>query len=373
MFPMKGVLAMELYDGAGNVARFGEVISAGGEGEVRASACWDDVVVKLYRDPLPERRAKVESLAVLGSMINTFGHGPLQHVCWPLCPVYADAHQEEFLGFCMKRAPEGSIPLSELYRYPHVDHGVSHAERVDVLLRLVDILDALHGSSFGGHPLVVGDLSGDNVLVSPCGDLCLLYADTFSFANDGSLYPCMASAPGVAPPELLRAARGRSYQQMAEAGEQTFTVESDRFALASLIFRTLGNGVHPFEGCAEPDPDGDYPLPPDVDIQVRKGASPFVGTAPGIALAPWAIPLEHVPPILAGAYRRSLFSGPGDVPRVTEEQWRRILENYRDHVTVCPEGHAFHEDFKNSAGLPACPYCAADRRFAARRDELCFR
>ena len=239
MFPMKGVLTMELYDGAGNVARFGEVISAGGEGEVRASACWDDVVVKLYRDPSPERRAKVESLAVLGSMINTFGHGPLQHVCWPLCPVYADAHQEEFLGFCMKRAPEGSIPLSELYRYPHVDHGVSHAERVDVLLRLVDILDALHGSSFGGHPLVVGDLSGDNVLVSPCGDVCLIDADTFSFANDGALYPCMACAPGVAPPELLRAARGRSYQQMAEAGEQTFTVESDRFALASLIFRTL--------------------------------------------------------------------------------------------------------------------------------------
>ena len=360
---------MELYDSNGNVARFGELISVGGEGEVRAAEQWDDVVVKLYRDPTPERRAKVESMAVLGNMIGRFGHGPLQHVCWPLCPVYADAHQKEFRGFCMKRAPVGSVSLSELYQYPHVDHGISHAERVDVLLRLVDILDKLHGSSFGGHPLVVGDLSGDNVLVAPDGGVYLIDADTFSFAQDKKLYPCMACAPGVAAPELLRAANanGRSYQQIAEAGEPTFTVESDRFALACLVFRTLGNGVHPHEGMVLPDEDGDYPLPPDVDTQIRKGASPFMGTAPGIALSPWAIPLEHIPPVLAGAYRRSLFAEPGSAPRVTEEQWRRVLEDYRSHLTACTYGHAYH------GRLTACPYCAAERRVEAKKEEACSR
>ncbi|MFR7797897.1 MAG: hypothetical protein ACLU37_07195 [Collinsella sp.] len=59
---------------------------------------------------------------------------------------------------------------------------------------------------------------------------------------------------------------------------------TDLFALAALVFRMLGNGVHPFEGAVEPDAEGEYPLPPAVDCQVRDGRSPFTRTAPGVGL-----------------------------------------------------------------------------------------
>lgn len=169
----------------------------------------------------------------------------------------------------------------------------------------------------------------------------------------------------MAAPELIAAAHGRTYAQIEAAGEPTFTVATDLFALAVLVFRMLGNGVHPFEGSVEPDAEGEYPLPPAVDCQVRDGRSPFTGTAPGVGLFAWALPLNHVPPLLREAYERSLFSGAdGANRRVTDAQWCRLLRDYRAHLVECGHGHVFHRGFVTAAGVPACPYCAADRRMA---------
>lgn len=264
----------------------------------------------------------------------------------------------------MRRAPVGSVAASELYRYPRTAAGLSALTCVDALIALTRVLDALHHTVVNGHALVVGDLSGDNVLVAPDGGVHLIDADTF-YVQRGGAHPCVACAPGVAAPELIAAAHGRTYAQMEAAGEPTFTVATDLFALAVLVFRMLGNGVHPFEGAVEPDAEGEYPLPPAVDCQVRDGRSPFTGTAPGVGLFAWALPLDHMPPLLREAYDRALFSGTdGASRRVTDAQWGRLLRDYRAHLVECGHGHVFHRGFVTAAGAPACPYCAADRRVA---------
>ncbi|MFR7797898.1 MAG: hypothetical protein ACLU37_07200 [Collinsella sp.] len=50
--------------------------------------------------------------------------------------------------------------------------------------------------------------------------------------------------------------------------------------------------------------------------------------------------------------------------RVTDAQWGRLLRDYRAHLVECGHGHVFHRGFVTTAGAPACPYCAADRRVA---------
>lgn len=355
---------MYVYDSNGTVVELGDVINAGGEGEVRAVVGDGATAAKLYREPTPERRAKIQNMVALYDKIMAVQAGVLRAVCWPRQALYADSEAAEFIGFLMRRAPVGSVAASELYRYPRTAAGLSALTCVDALIALTRVFDALHHTVVNGHALVVGDLSGDNVLVAPDGGVHLIDADTF-YVQRGGAHPCVACAPGVAAPELIAAAHGRTYAQMEAAGEPTFTVATDLFALAVLVFRMLGNGVHPFEGAVEPDAEGEYPLPPAVDCQVRDGRSPFTGTAPGVGLFAWALPLDHMPPLLREAYDRALFSGTdGASRRVTDAQWGRLLRDYRAHLVECGHGHVFHRGFVTAAGAPACPYCAADRRVA---------
>lgn len=84
-----------------------------------------------------------------------------------------------------------------------------------------------------------------------------------------------------------------------------------------------------------------------------------------MGLFAWALPLDHMPPLLREAYDRALFSGTdGASRRVTDAQWGRLLRDYRAHLVECGHGHVFHRGFVTAAGAPACPYCAADRRVA---------
>lgn len=90
---------------------------------------------------------------------------------------------------------------------------------------------------------------------------------------------------------------------------------------------------------------------------VAEGASPFVGTAPGLKLKPWALPLEYLPPLFQEAFQWSLFD---DDPsrRLAPGQWERLLGDYLDQLVDCPRGHAYHR------GFSACPYCHVEAEMA---------
>lgn len=170
---------MYVYDSNGTVVELGDVINAGGEGEVRTVVGDGAAVAKLYRDPTSERRAKIQNMVALHDKIMAVQAGVLRAVCWPRQALYADSEAAEFMGFLMRRAPVGSVAASELYRYPRAATGLSALTCVDALIALTRVLDALHHTVVNGHALVVGDLSGDNVLVAPDGSVHLIDADTF--------------------------------------------------------------------------------------------------------------------------------------------------------------------------------------------------
>lgn len=56
---------MYVYDSNGTVVELGDVINAGGEGEVRAVVGDGATAAKLYREPTPERRAKIQNMVAL--------------------------------------------------------------------------------------------------------------------------------------------------------------------------------------------------------------------------------------------------------------------------------------------------------------------
>ena len=182
---------MYAYDSNGTVVELGDVINAGGEGEVRAVVGDGATVAKLYREPTPERRAKIQNMVALHDKIMAVQAGVLRVVCWPRQALYADSEAAEFIGFLMRRAPVGSVAASELYRYPRAATGLSALTCVDALIALTRVLDALHHTVVNGHALVVGDLSGDNVLVAPDGGVYLIDADTF-YVQRGGAHPCVA-------------------------------------------------------------------------------------------------------------------------------------------------------------------------------------
>lgn len=61
---------MYVYDSDGTVVELGDVINAGGEGEVRAVVGDGATVAKLYREPTPERRAKIQNMVALHDKIR---------------------------------------------------------------------------------------------------------------------------------------------------------------------------------------------------------------------------------------------------------------------------------------------------------------
>ncbi|MFR7733885.1 MAG: hypothetical protein ACLU7D_11365 [Collinsella sp.] len=96
---------MYVYDSNGTVVELGDVINAGGEGEVRAVVGDGATVAKLYREPTPERRAKIQNMVALHDKIMAVQAGVLRAVCWPRQALYADSEAAEFIGFLMRRAP----------------------------------------------------------------------------------------------------------------------------------------------------------------------------------------------------------------------------------------------------------------------------
>ena len=141
---------MYVYDSNGTVVELGDVINAGGEGEVRAVVGDGATAAKLYREPTPERRAKIQNMVALYDKIMAVQAGVLRAVCWPRQALYADSEAAEFIGFLMRRAPVGSVAASELYRYPRTAAGLSALTCVDALIALTRVLDALHHTVVNG-------------------------------------------------------------------------------------------------------------------------------------------------------------------------------------------------------------------------------
>lgn len=343
----------KFYTQSGSI-ELGEGVCLGGsEGSVLAVQGESGRVAKVFHAPGPRKIDKVRALASVYAPLCGKTPSYLRRIAWPQELLYRDPALAEPCGFLMAAAPAGSVSIDALA--DRASFGPAAA--LDALIDLCDVVSFLHALS-----IVVGDLNPNNLLFSPDGRAFLCDVDGYHVAlGDGRTYPCAACCPGYVAPELARrtcgGARRVGYLELFDAGEATFTVRTDLFALAAHIFRTLNNGVHPYAGAVVADASGDFARPRPVDELVARGLSPFAGNMPGMAVKPWALDPSAFGPRLSCALERSLWgSTKNPARRLNAYEWADELRIYRNDSRLCPKGHLYYR------GLDRCPYCEAGDR-----------
>ena len=339
---------MVVYTSDGRPVTLVDTGSAGSEVVVYDVAGDPGSVAKVYHADSPDmdvHQIKVKAMTKCHARLREKAPDMMATLAWPSEALYADATAYDFVGFVMARFRGDPLPVA--CEYPRADAAATRRS-LGALRELCRVVEFLHQIG-----VCVGDWNPYNFLVTDDGRIALLDVDGFHLVYDHRLvYPCGVCAEGYVAPELVRAQRecGLGYREMAMAGTPTFSPATDAFGLAVAIFRAVNNWVHPFSGSVAMGPDDSYERPRPVDDLVADGVSPFVGTAPGLGLKPWALPLDFFPPLLREAFRWSLFDGDPD-RRLKPGQWDRLLGDYLEQLVDCPAGHAYHQ------GFSACPYC----------------
>jgi DNA-binding helix-hairpin-helix protein with protein kinase domain len=192
--------------------------------------------------------------------------------------------------------------------------------------------------------LVIGDVSGRNLMVRDNGTVCWIDADSFLIGDPNFTAICELATPEWTAPELQENRHSMSPRLPAH----------DAFGLAVLIFQLLMLGRHPFQGRFTGT--GDTPeIPTSISRRwyAHAGYSgiPFRRTI-GTPL------IEHVGDQLQGLFLKA-FMTDDPLKRPTASDWIPALENLAKNLCRCQQ-LATHFHLR---GHTKCPWCAVMPEF----------
>ena len=232
---------LALYpDGHHEEIELGEVLNKGGAaGKIFKDLSHENSVAKIYheREKSETNRKKLEAMLLNRPnipLIENEGKKYIQ-IAWPTalledsqgyCVGYLmpmiDTKEAISLDHLMQKAVRQKLGLSERY-----------IDRVFAAYNITSVVAALHDC---GHYIV--DLKPANVSVYKSTMLVVMFdCDGFSIKGEqGNRYP----AEYVSEEYIYPEGKDETCEQMGE--------EQDKFALATIIFRLLNEGIHPFSG-----------------------------------------------------------------------------------------------------------------------------
>ena len=192
--------------------------------------------------------------------------------------------------------------------------------------------------------LVIGDVSGRNLMVRDNGTVCWIDADSFLIGEPNFTAICELATPEWTAPELQENRHSMSPRLPAH----------DAFGLAVLIFQLLMLGRHPFQG--KFTGTGDTPEIP-TSISRRWYAHAGYSGIPFRRTIGTPV-IEHVGDQLQGLFLKA-FTTDDPLKRPTASDWIPALENLAKNLCRCPQlvTH-FH-----LIGNTKCPWCAVMPEF----------
>ena len=330
--------------------------SSGGEGDIYELTGNADKVVKVYH---PDR-ITIELEQKLKRMTNQPPSSRvLSQVAWPLDVVYNSTNQ--FCGFVMPRLSI-TAELSEVYVYPPRTN-ITYQQKLILAQNICVVISEVHKAGY-----VFGDFNPRNIGINTnTGTVAFLDTDSYHIVIDkatNKAFRCNVCAPGYAAPELLEQCAQHivlhpedSKRAYATTPLDTFTKETDNFALAIHMFKLLMNGYTPFGGIKETE-SASIGSPGVGDAAVRRDSYCFKpGNKPQAAAIP---PLDILPQEVADLFTRAFMYGridPNQRPSAIE--WYNALSNYERSLKKCPRNptHMYLD------GLHTCPWCEADDRY----------
>jgi DNA-binding helix-hairpin-helix protein with protein kinase domain len=324
-----------IYNAAREALRLGDKIGVGGEGTVYHIEGHDDLVAKIYHEPLPP--GKAEKLIVLAQLGNEH---LFKMAAWPV-DVLWDRPDGNVIGFVMKKIGQASevhalhSPKSRLKKFPEA----SWAFLLHVAANIARAVATMHE-----HGFVIGDLNPKNILVTRQATVYLLDCDSLQFAADGKTYRCGGGFPEYTPPEL----QGLPFAEIDR------TPEHDGFGLAVVIFQLLFLGRHPFSGrylgageMSLEQAIREFRFAYDEDAATRNMQPP-----------PGTLSFAAIPTELRALFRRAFLAA--DRPHPAE--WLAPLERFSQQLQTC----ALHNGHHYSAELSKCPWCDLEVRAGLR-------
>lgn len=331
-------------------------ISSGGEGKIHSVISDNSKLVKIYHPgTINSNLEKKISYMVL----NQPSSSVFTQIAWPIDLAYDD--NGKFCGFVMPRLNITNV-LSDVYIYPP-KYKISYKQKLILAQNICVVIHEIHKAGY-----VFGDFNPRNIGINiNNGSVAFLDTDSYHIvldASKGKAFRCNVCAAGYAAPELL----GKCYDHIAKhPGDKnnayektpldTFTMETDNFALAIHIFKLLNNGFTPFNGVKE-NATASVASPGTGDQAVWRDNYCF---KPGNNPLAVAIPkLDTHPKYIGELFTRAFIAGrknPASRPDAME--WYKSLGNYERELKTC----AVEKTHMYSKKLHSCPWCEADVRF----------
>ncbi len=312
---------------------------AGGAGEIFAIEGRPDLLAKIYHTST-SRRHLVHYQHKLQWMLDNRPDLPpvpaeyqdIVQLAWPEALI---AQRSQFVGFVMRKvAFDQTLELDYLLnRRQSAQEGfeADYGRLVTVAFNLASIINCLHA-----RRIAVVDLKPMNVKVYKAElYVSILDCDGFQIATE----EFSSDAPQVTAEYLAP-----EFQDEAVTQPQA----QDRFALATIIFRLLNYGIHPFSGVAS----GHHNYPPELAGRIKQGLYPY-GKIPykGVRKVPASVH-EAFPDDLRELFDRA-FAAPG-YQRPSAREWVEVLAHYAskhsDRMAHCSHGHLHFAD-------KSCPTC----------------
>ena len=312
---------------------------AGGSGEVFAIEGHPRHLAKIYHDTLrPGQRAQYARK--IGWMMRNPPQLPpipaqyhdVVQLAWPVALVMRGA---TFAGFVMEKIDfDRTLELDYLLmRRQAAGEGFAadFGKLVTVCCNLASLINCLHSMR-----IAVVDLKPINLKVYKSElYVSILDCDGFHIAAEDFV----SEAPQVTPEYLAPEFHGKAVSQPQL---------QDRFALATIIFRLLNYGIHPYSGVAA----GRQPYPSELAGRIQLGLYPYGRVAAATVRPAPASVHECFPDEVRALFDRSFAGGSGS--RASALDWVTTLRVYANRASEamaqCVSGHL------QFAGT-ACPTC----------------
>ena len=310
--------------------------AGGGEGDIYSIDGATDIVAKIYKADkrTTERERKLSVMVSIKPSI-------LEQYAWPVDVLYENG---QFVGYVMPKI-SGKEKLRNIYVYDKRT-GKPWSLYIAIAKNLAAAVHNVHEI----HQ-VIGDLNPENILVNPNdGMVTLVDTDSYHIADSNRTYRCGVGMPEFIAPEL----QGIHFPS---APLPTFTPESDRFALAVLIFALLMNGAHPFS-CKVISGSSSKFQPID-NMQNGKCAFFQDSRSSNMDIPRYAPDIESLPENIQQLFRRAFVSGHGNPSlRPSAEEWYNALEQLESNLKTCYDNtqHIYYY------GAKACPWCEVDKK-----------
>ena len=328
--------------GTAEQVRLRAIGKSGGAGEVLAIEDRPDHLAKIYhaavRGPqLARYERKIEWMIRNKPALPPIPpeYKSIVQLAWPVALLMKES---AFAGFVMEKVDfDRTMELDYLLtRRQAAGEGfeVDFGKLVTVCCNLASLIQCLHSNR-----IAVVDLKPINLKVYKSElYVSILDCDGFHIHADGFV----SEAPQVTPEYLAPEFHDKAV---------THPEAQDRFALATIIFRLLNYGIHPFAGI----PAGRQPYPPELSGRIRLGLYPY-GRLPTPTVRATPASVHHCfPDSIRDLFDRSFAPAPG--ARTGAHEWAATLSAFANRTTEymsrCDNGHL------QFAGKP-CPTCVRE-------------